>query len=332
VWSFQSGRLSALAASLKASGRAGRRDDPVAGILWVTLSMALLSGLAALGKYAAARGVPPLEVVFFRNLFCVLTLSPLLYWRGVSLVQSPQLPLYGLRAGLSLLSMLAWFTALSMIPLAELTAISFLAPLFGTLAAILMLGEAVRWRRLTALLAGFLGAMIILRPGASPVGLGQLLAVVSALTMGFVAPLVKQLTLKDDADKIVFLTNLIITPLSLIPALFVWVWPPLDVWLVFIGIGMLAVAGHLALVRGFASTDASLVMTFEFSRLPFAVLIGWIVFGETTDVWTWIGALVIFGSALYITRRESMLKAQGHLVRARIVSDPLSLTPLRMAE
>lgn len=324
--------MRALAASLRSSGKAGQQSDPIAGVFWVTLSMALLSGLAALGKYATARGVPPLEVVFFRNFFCVLALSPLLYWRGVSLMQSPQLPLYGLRASLGLLSMLAWFTALSMIPLAELTAISFLAPLFGTLAAILMLGEVVRWRRLTALVVGFLGAMIILRPGASALGTGQFLAVISALTMGFVAPLVKQLTLRDDADKIVFLTNLIVTPLSLVPALFVWVWPPLDLWPVLAGLGALAVVGHLALVRGFAATDASLVMTFEFSRLPFAVLIGWLMFGETTDVWTWIGASVIFGSALYITRREARLKSQGHMVRARTESDPLSLTPLRLSE
>jgi len=326
--------LRSLATMLKASGAAGRREDPIAGVLWVTLSTALFAGLAALGKLATARGVPPMEVVFFRNLFCVLALSPLLYWRGVSLMQSPQLSLYGLRATLSLVSMTSWFWALALIPIGELTAISFLAPLFGTISAVLVLGEVVRWRRVSALIAGFLGAMIILRPGSSPIGTGQMLALASAMMMGITAPLVKQLTMKDDADKIVFITNLLVTPLSLIPALFVWTWPPLDVWPVLMGLGVLAVAGHLALVRGYASAEASLVMTLEFSRLPFSVAIGWLAFAEQTDLWTWIGALVIFASALYITRREAALKAStpGHLVRPSRPSDPLSLTPLRWAD
>ena len=93
--------------------------------------------------------------------------------------------------------------------------------------------------------------------------------------------------------------------------------------------GVCAVFAHAALARGFASADASLVFTFEFSRLPFAVAIGWLVFNELTDAWTWIGALIIFCSATYITRREATLARSG-LVRPRDVSDPLLLTPLRM--
>ena len=112
--------------------------------------------------------------------------------------------------------------ALSLIPLGEVTAISFLAPLFGTLGAIFVLGEVVRWRRWAALVVGFGGAMIILRPSGASIGVGQLCAILSAMTMGLTAILVKQLTARDDPDKIVFLTNLLLTPLSLLPALFVW--------------------------------------------------------------------------------------------------------------
>jgi len=284
-------------------------SGPVAGVVWVTISMALFGALAAFARGAMNAGLHPFEVVFLRNLLATLMLSPLLLWRGASLLRSSQLSLYGLRVLVSLLSMQAWFYALALIPIGEVTAISFLAPVFGTLGAILLLGERVRLRRWTAIMVGFLGAMVILRPGMAPLGIGQLCAVFNAMSIGIVAVMIKQLTTVDDPDKIVFLTNLLLTPMSLVPALFVWVWPPLAAWPLVLGMGLCAMLGHVALVRGYAATDASLAMTFEFSRLPFVVLLGYLAFAETIDTWTWIGAFVIFAAAIYITRRESLLRA-----------------------
>ena len=288
---------------------AGTTSGPVLGVFWVTISMALLAGLAVFSRAMMNAGVHPFQVVFLRNLFAVLMLVPLLVWRGPSLGRTDQLGLYFGRVLCSLVGMLSWFYALSLIPIGEVTAISFLSPLFGTLAAIFLLGEVVRWRRWAALVVGFAGAMIILRPSDTSIGIGQFCAILSAMTMGLTAILVKQLTGRDDPDKIVFLTNLLLTPMSLVPALFVWVWPPLTAWPYVLGMGLCAMLGHIALVRGYAATDASLAMTFEFSRLPFAVLLSYLAFAETIDAWTWIGALIIFASAIYITRRESRLSA-----------------------
>ncbi|HXE88732.1 MAG TPA: DMT family transporter [Hyphomicrobiaceae bacterium] len=284
-------------------------SGPVAGVVWVTISMALFGALAAFARGAMNAGLHPFEVVFLRNLLATLMLSPLLLWRGASLLRSSQLSLYGLRVLVSLLSMQAWFYALALIPIGEVTAISFLAPVFGTLGAILLLGERVRLRRWTAIMVGFLGAMVILRPGMAPLGIGQLCAVFNAMSIGIVAVMIKQLTTVDDPDKIVFLTNLMLTPLSLAPALLVWTWPSPDALLPVLGLGLTAVLGHVALVRGYAATDASLAMTFEFSRLPFSVAIAYFAFGETIDRWTWVGAAIIFASAVYITRREARLAA-----------------------
>ena len=261
-------------------------------------------------------GLHPFEVVFLRNLFACLMLLPLLAWRGASLLSSNQLPLYGVRVLVSLFSMQAWFYALSLIPIGEVTAISFLAPVFGTIGAIFLLGERVRLRRWTAVIVGFLGAMIILRPGMAPLGLGQLLAVFAAMSQGLTVIMVKQLTAADDPDKIVFLTNLMLLPLSLVPALFVWSWPTLGALVPVLGMALTAVLGHIALVRGYAATEASLAMTFEFSRLPFTVAVAYLAFGELIDMWTWIGALVIFASAAYITRREAKLAAQRRAQRS----------------
>ncbi len=323
-------KLARFSASLKASGAAGRRQDPISAIVWITVAMALMAGLAGFAKALTRGGMDPSQVLFFRNAGVLLMLLPMLAWRGTSLMKTKKLRLYWARAGLSFVSMLCWFHALSLIPLGEVTAITFLAPLFGTLCAIFFLGETVRLRRWTALIVGFIGAMIILRPTAGAVQTGQLLALGCAMMMGIIGPLVKHLTVEDDADRIVFITHLLITPLALVPALFNWQWPSGEQVPLIVGMAVCAALGHTALVRGFAATDASLVFTFEFSRLPFAVLVGWFAFGEPTDVWTWVGALVIFASAAYITRREARLKREANTVRPRDCVDPLCLTPVRM--
>jgi drug/metabolite transporter (DMT)-like permease len=288
---------------------------PVAAVIWLTVAMALMGALAAFSRAAMNTGLHPFQVVFMRNLCAVVMLTPLLAWRGQSLVRSSQLPLYGLRVTVSLISMETWFYALSLIPIGQVTAISFLAPVFGTLGAMLLLGERVRLRRWTAIMVGFLGAMVILRPGLAPFGPGQACAIVSALTAGMTVIMVKQLTAIDDPDKIVFLTNLLLTPLSLVPALFVWTWPTSDAVIPVLGMGLTAVLGHVTLVRGYAATDASLGMTFEFSRLPFSVGIAYLAFGETIDVWIWVGAAIIFGAAVYIVRREAQLARQRRAER-----------------
>ncbi|MGH6816345.1 MAG: DMT family transporter [Hyphomicrobiaceae bacterium] len=309
--SFESRKLAALVEALRVSGAPGFRNDPIAAVLWITLAMALFAALSAFAKQLGQAGLPPFETIFFRNLFGLVFMLPLLFWRGASLIRTEQFGLYGVRVALSLFSMMVWFHAVILIPLGELQAIGFTAPLFATLFAMFYLGEIVRARRWTALFVGFVGALVILRPGMAQLGYGQILALVAALVTGMIGPLIKQLTAKDDADKIVFLSALLMTPLSLIPALFVWQWPTAALWPHLAGMGLCAALGHVALVRGLAATDASLAFSFEFSRLPFAVAIGYWVFGESTDLWTWAGALVIFAAALYITRREAQLQRQG---------------------
>jgi drug/metabolite transporter (DMT)-like permease len=273
--------------------------------------MALFAGLAAASRIAIGMGYDPLQVVFLRNASALLLMLPMLGWRGLSLLQSRAIGLYGFRVLISLVSMTAWFYALSLIPMGEITAIGFLSPIFGTVGAILFLGEKVRLRRWSAIIVGFVGAMVMLRPGHAPLGLGQLLALVSALSGGLIAVLLKRLTTADDPEKIVFITTAMMTPMSLVPALFVWRWPALDLLPVLSVIAVTGVLGHIALMRGFRAIDASLVLAFEFSRLPFVVGIGYVMFGELIDTWTWVGAAIVMASAAYITHREAKVRREG---------------------
>ena len=285
------------------------RNDPMTGAALVIFSMLTLTGLTACAKALSQSGIHPFQVVFFRNLFAAVVFSPLVYFRGPALFETGQLKLYGWRCSVALFSMLFWFYSLSVVPIGEVTAITFLTPLFGTLGAIFFLGEKVKARRWTALAVGFIGALIILRPGVSPLNFGHFAALLSSLSGGLSAILVKQLTGRDDSNKIVFLTHLILAPMSLVPALFVWKWPPLELVPLLLGMGVFATLGHASLVRGYSMMDASLALTFEFAKLPFTAVIAYIFFSETIDRWTWLGASIIIGSATYIARREAMMRA-----------------------
>ena len=290
---------------------ATRRNDPVAGALWMLVSCALIAGVAALGRYATTHGVPPLQVVFLRLIFALIFMSPLLLWRGPQLAVSSQWKTYIVRCIIGLTAMTTWFTGLSMVPVGDVTAISFLAPLFATVFAALLLGEVVRIRRWAATIIGFLGALVILRPGIVEISLGTSIIVVSALAMGLSTTFIKRLTNADDPDKVVFISTMMMTPVMLIPALYVWQWPETEVWFFLAMFGPVATLGHVALARAFAAAEASMVMGLDFARLPFAVFYGYMAFGEIIDFWTWVGAGIIFTSSVYIARREARLKKQA---------------------
>lgn len=281
---------------------------PLACAGWMIASCAMLAGLAAIGRFLAGEGLQPFQIVFFRLLFGALTLAPLFAWRGLSFVHTAQPGLYLWRVLMGLIAMTTWFWALSLAPLGEITAISFLTPLFATVGAALFLGELVRLRRWTATAVGFLGVLVILRPGVVEMDAGKWLALASAMAMGISTLFIKRLTVKDDPDKIVFISASLMTPVALVPALFVWQWPEAWLWPFILAMGPVATLGHVMLTRAFATGDASFAVTFEFARLPFAVLYGYLAFGEITTLWTWVGAGIIFASAVYIARREMQLK------------------------
>ncbi len=287
-----------------------QRNDPLAGAFWMLISCALLAGVAALGRYLTTAGVHPFQIVFLRVFFALVTMLPLLAFRGIELFRTAQPRMYIVRVMSGMLALTTWFSALALLPVGEVTAISFLTPIFATIGAVIFLSEIVRLRRWIAIMVGFLGVLVILRPGYQGLGVGVLLAIVSAFAMGTTSIILKRMTALDDADKIVFISTLLLTPVTIIPALFVWEWPHSDLWAFLFAIGLVATLGHVTLVRAFAATEASVVISFDFARLPFAVLYGYIALGELIDVWTWVGAGIIFASTIYIARREAQLKRQ----------------------
>ncbi len=253
-----------------------------------------------------------LEVVFFRNFLALLLMTPWLARQGIGVMKTGRLGLYTTRAVLNVFGMAAGFTAVTMITLAEATALSFTAPLFATLGAVLILGEIVRIRRITALVIGFAGMLIVLRPGLTEISTGALLALVNALSIALTILIVKRLTETESPATIVTYMALLQTPLALIPAVFVWTWPEPMTWIWLFCLAITGTVGHLLYTQAIKLAEISQIQPLDFVRLPLIAVIGYVLFGEVPTIWTWIGGAVIFVSTAYVTHREARLASSRH--------------------
>jgi drug/metabolite transporter (DMT)-like permease len=192
--------------------------------------------------------------------------------------------------------------------LAEAITLNFTVALWMIPVAILLLGERVGPRRWTATLVGFAGVLVVLQPGAETISTGGLLAIGAALLFAISMALIRMLTRTESPLAIVFYMNLIMTPISLVPALWFWTTPTADQLGWLIAIGLVAILGHFSMARALTIAEATAVVPLDFTRLPFAAAIGYFAFGEVPGLWTWVGAAIIIASAVYISRREMRRK------------------------
>lgn len=276
----------------------------------MTAAAFFFAGLGVFIRLAAA-DLHPFEIVFFRNALSVVFLLPLFVRGGLAGLATRRIGLHAGRAFTGLAAMMMWFTAITLMPLAEATAISFTAPLFASIAAALFLGEVFQRRRLTALAVGFLGMLIIIRPGAETLSPPAYLALGGALLVALAALQVKVLSRTETPNTIVIYMNVLTAPVSLIPALFVWTWPAPLTWAYLVGVAATATVAHLCYTRAFAAADASAVLPYDYIRLPVIAALAFLVFGQVPDLWTWAGAAVILASSVYITRREAVVAARA---------------------
>ena len=209
------------------------------------------------------------------------------------------------RSLFGIVAMLVWFSVLTMMPIAEATAISFSAPLFTTAGAALFLGERVGHRRWAATVVGFFGVLLVIRPGFAEVGAAQLLALFAALMIACAMLANKSLAKTESPNAMVVWMGIFMSLFSIGPALTVWQWPTGETWWWLLALGFVATAAHLAINRAFASGEASFIAPFGFVQIPFVALLGFVAYGETPDAWTWGGALVIFASGAYTAHREA---------------------------
>ncbi|WP_114086801.1 DMT family transporter [Thalassospira profundimaris] len=282
----------------------------VQAAIFATFAAVMAAGFSVTVRLAT-EDIPPLEVVFFRNLFGFLLILPVSLRAGFSSLHTTRWRMFFFRAILSMGAMTFWFSSLAYLPLAEATTLNFTVPLFGTVLAVLFLKEQIRHHRILALIAGFAGVAIIIRPGSDTMQLASILPIAAALCMASAGMVIKSLARTDSSPNIVLYTMLLMTPMTLIPALFVWQTPSWNTILILLGGTFMANITQLCNTSAFRLYDYSFVIGFNYLRLPFVVIIALVMFGEIPEIWLLPGAGLIIGSAIYIARREAVLAREA---------------------
>jgi drug/metabolite transporter (DMT)-like permease len=273
---------------------------PLRAALLMAASSSLFGMMAIAIRYASHHSI--FEIAFFRCLFGALLPCPAACGsnrcaRVASVFTS--LPAAGI------VSMLCGFWALVHLPLAQAVALSYSTPLFVTIGAVLVLGEVVRMRRWSAVIAGFIGVLVIVRPTAADFSSATLIALLAAAISGGVTISIKYLSRTDPADRIVILTTLLWVPLSLPFALTVWKWPDAATWPWLILSGGLGTAGHYCWTRALKMAEASALAPLSYLQLLVVGTLAWLLVGEVIDNYTAAGAAIVIAASLYIARREA---------------------------
>lgn len=289
-------------------------------------------GLMAITIRLASKTEPTWEVAFFRNLFGGLAALPIIFWpmlrqgrplrEYLSEVKSNQLPRYFVRCLIGVVSMFCGFWAIANLPLSQAISLAYSSPIFATIAAALLLGEKVRARRWMAVVVGFIGMLVIVRPWSHSFTTGALVAISAALITAIVAIQIKQLTRNDTPNTIVFWTYAFWIPMSLLPALFVWHWPQGQTWLWLALSGVLGTVGQLLWTRALNLGDVSALTPISFVQLPIVTFAGWALFGESIDAWTLGGAAIILTATAYISHREAKLGRQNKSMQPSSGAEP----------
>jgi drug/metabolite transporter (DMT)-like permease len=302
----------------------GTSADPVpvgttpagAALPWPAIGFALAAIVMFVAMAVCIRALadrlPAGDIAFYRAFFGLLLLLPLVFgggWtRARRTLETRRLPLFALRALFTYLAIAAYFYALLKIPMAEAIALSSTLPIFMTALAALILGEAVGLRRWTAVVIGFAGALLIVRPGFADVSWAALTALASAVLYAGAGITVKLLSRTEPPGRIVFYMNLLVLLLAAAPVLVDFTPPRWADFPYILAIGATGTAAHYFQSNAFKRADASFVAPFDFLRLPLGALCGYFIFHDRPSDWVWAGAALIFASTLWIARREMVRK------------------------
>lgn len=248
----------------------------------------------------------PIQGAFIRYLIGALLMLPLLLRLNRRQIRSARYGLHISRGMVHGIAVMLWFFAMARIPIAEVTALGYIAPIFTTIGAAMFLGETMHLRRIGAVVIGFAGMLVILRPGLHIIEVGAWAQIVAAPLFAVSFLISKKLTERESSTAIVAALSVFVT-LTLLPgALMVWRTPTGEelFWLTLTAV--CATAGHYTLTQAFRAAEITALQPVQFLQLVWATILGLVVFGEQPDLWTWVGAAIIVASATYIAHREAV--------------------------
>jgi drug/metabolite transporter (DMT)-like permease len=277
------------------------------GIFWMLVTGFFFVAVTALVKWMGPT-MPPAQSAFLRYLLGMVFLIPMIKDLRSATVTPRQWKLFGLRGFFHSFGVMLWFFAMTRIPIAEVTAMNYLAPVYVSIGAAIFLGEKLALRRIMAVVIALIGAAIILRPGFREVHPGHLAMLVAAVVFAGSYLLAKVMADEVKPTVVLAMLSLFVT-LGLAPfALMNWVAPSWSDLGILLAVAMFAQAGHYTMTLAFAAAPVTVTQPITFLQLVWATLLGLIVFAEPVDIWVVMGGVLILASVTFITWREAVLK------------------------
>ena len=280
--------------------------------LWMLGTLSSFALMAIAGRQLSA-DLSTWEILAFRSAIGLL-IALVAAWRfGWHHLSSRQTGLQVVRNLGHFIGQYGWFYGLSLLPLAQVFALEFTSPIWAAILAPALVGERITPRRALVIAIGFIGIMIVIRPGAVPLSVGTVSVLIAAVSFAFAYLMTKRLMRTDTALTVVFYMSLVQLPLGLVPALFHWVTPPLHLWPWLVIVGVAGLSAHFCLARAFSHADAVVVVPMDFLRLPLIAVAGLVFYGERLDPWILGGAAVIFAG--------NFLNVWGERHRGRVTAE-----------
>jgi drug/metabolite transporter (DMT)-like permease len=308
AWSRQTEYLRAMSVATRFSNKFDALSPIVRAAIWTVAASFCVVAFTAIGKHLAQDGLPIAMIVFLRCVFGILFLLPWLKRNGLKGLHTQQPALMASRGVNTMIGLYCTFSAFALMPMADVTAIAYTKPIFGAIAAVLFLREVMYGSRWIATALGFIGMLVIIRPGLTEWNIGVLWALGAMASGAYTSITVKFLTRTEPPDRIVAYLILVMFVVSALPAALDWKTPTIEelCWMALLA--LLANYFQHCMARGYAAADAAAVLPFEFARLAIAAIFGFVFFGEISDQWTWGGGIIIFGSALFMVHAERRRK------------------------
>ena len=276
----------------------------VRGAIWILTAAMFFSVVASLVKTIGAR-LPVLEILMVRQAVILVATLPVIIRHFPQALMTRKPWHHAARVCCALVAMFGGFTAVVHLPLADATALGFAKSFFITIFAIVFLKEIVGIRRWSAIIVGFVGVLIMLRPDAQGINIYGIMAVVGAAGGGLVMILIRYLSRFDKPITILTYQTVFVGLLATPLALYQWVWPTPREALILLAIGLVSMIGQMCNIRAFGAGEATAIAALDYTRLLWAAIIGFVIFTETPSATTLIGAAIIIGASIYTVWREA---------------------------
>jgi drug/metabolite transporter (DMT)-like permease len=280
---------------------------------WMFAALILMTLMAVSGR-AVAREVDVLQAIEMRSLIALFFVLPLVYLQGgVRTLKTNVLSLHIGRNFAHYAGQYAWLTGLTLLPLAQVISIEFTAPIWAALLAAVLLNERLSWRKMASIIFGLLGVCLIVKPGTAPLEPGHVIVLGAALGYAISFITTKALTRTESATTILFWMIVVQAVIGLVPAVTVWVWPPITIMPWVIVLAFSGAYAHYCMARALALAEATVVMPMDYLRVPLSALVGYLLYSEGIDIYTGAGAsLILLGNLFNLRRPNTSQEIASH--------------------